>query len=397
MLKNLPKPDHPSLLGVILKSILFCHLILFLFTGTALCQYKDTTYSFYKVSSIDNNVYKVSTADSADFVKVMYPANEAKNIIPVTQFYSDGKVNFIGSYSLSRYNQSKLTILDGDFIAFYPDGKRRCYLHYINGMKDGLGYFFYPNGRAYCSRKFGQYLPADGTYWECYDNNGSLICKKGNGQWIIYDDKFRPMIQGPINNELPDGEWHGETFEADSIKYTYIYRKGKLISGTGYDKFGKQYPFKEYIDQSSVNSDPFRFIRKLRANFKIPNNANIKISALDTAKVSFILEKDGRFTNPEIIGNNDPALRQALQNALDKFTEEKPMKYYGIPLRSKITVSFKDVSETHTSNYSTAVTPAPRLWEFESPYGVQDPYYVNSSYTSTTKWLNFKEEILGFD
>ena len=397
MLKKLIKSDFRSLAGIVFRGVLFCHLIIFLFTETALCQKKDTTYIYYKLSSINNSFYKVSTIDSADFIRILCPANQAKNIIPVTQFYSNGKVNFTGSYDLSIYNGSKIAVLKGDYISFYPDGKKQSFLHYTNGFKDGVGYFFYPNGKIYCSRKYAKDLPPDGSYWDCFDNNGSQICEEGNGQWITYDGTFKPILQGPVKNGLPDGEWHGKTFEADSIKYTYVYKKGKFISGKGYDKFENQYSFKNFVDESSVKSNPFKFIEKLRANFKIPNNANIKKASLDTALVSFTLEKDGRFTNSEIIGNNDPALRQALQNALNKCTEEKPKRYYGVPLRSKITISFKDISKTTLSSYNYTIPSTTATRGAGALYVPNEPKYIDASYTTTTKTLSLKEEILGFD
>ena len=102
------------------------------------------------------------------------------------------------------------------------------------------------------------------------------------------------------------------------------------------------------------------------------------------------MEKDGRFSNAEIVGNNEPELKLILQNALNECTGETPKRYYGVPLRSKITVSFNDISQTiytHWESYSS--TPSQSFGDHITP--------ARYDKRSVTKKLTFKEEILGFD
>lgn len=365
-------------------------ILFFSTTQVSFGQSRDTLISYYKYTTNLLSSNNVSTIDSADYFRIIYPLDKTNKNYPVKEFYRDGKIKFVGQYGEDTRNfKFGIGQLTGDCIYFYPSGKRQNFSHYSNGRKVGQEFLFYPTGLVNISMIYDTDVWTKPKHWEFFTAKGDKICDKGNGHWIIYDEKNRPIVEGEVKDGFFEGLWHGKTFESDSIKYTYTYKKGEVIAGVGHDKHGKNYSFKEYLEESSVKKNTFVFINKLRKNFKIPKSIDIKKKLLDTAHVSFILGKDGKFTAPEIIGNNDPQLKQALADALDKCIGETPKKYYGIPLMSKITVSLNAISQTITRQ-SVYYMP------LRSSMGNADEPIYNQ-YTTTTKRLDFEEEILGFD
>src|SRR4051812_40286068 len=124
MYVNQPKSINSkyNLPGRLIKCILLLVVCTVLFNNTN-AQTKDTTYTYYRYGNGNLNVLdKVSTADSADLIRVIYPADPVAKLMPVKQFYSDGKVDFVGTYDFEYYNKNNLYRLTGDFISFYHNG-----------------------------------------------------------------------------------------------------------------------------------------------------------------------------------------------------------------------------------------------------------------------------------
>jgi antitoxin component YwqK of YwqJK toxin-antitoxin module len=379
-----------------LKKVFLIVIVCVLLFNTAKSQSRDTTYSYYKYMSASNhNLEQVWTANNADLIRVIYPPDQATKSIPVRQFYSDGKISFVGSYDLVYYEKGKQYRLTGDCISFFPNGKRENVAHYTNGRLNGIEYNFYENGKVYWSKKHAiskDGYSSDMTYWDFFNTVGSQLCREGNGEWVDYDASFKPIIQGFVKNGLKDGRWHGKTNQADSISYVFVYKNGKFVSGEG-SRLGKIYPFKWEIEHSSITESWLKFIEKVRKNFKGANANYIKMAELDTARIRFVVGVDGKLSDAEIVGNNDPALREILQNALNKCTGETPVKYYGVPIRTKITMGFKDDFK-ETESRSSSINTTQSLQITGEGFAPSTMSMTESTYTHTSRSIYIAEEIL---
>ena len=306
-----------------------------LFINTAKCQNRDTAIIYFKYNL--KGYQKVNTLDSADFFRIILPPDSADNRVNIKEFYKDGKPKLVGKYD-SDYISTRNTLLSGVCITYFSNGKRSSIIDYKRGEKDGNEYLFYPNGLLYCYIKnhIDDYT-FKSFYWECYDSNGAIICQTGNGQWVTYDKEFKNiLVRGQIKNGLKEGEWHGRTGDADSIKYLYLYHKDNIISATGYDKSGKSYPFKEVGEAANYKGGPITFIKIFKSYLKLPQDQNESKISLDTVHISFIVEKDGLVTDFKTQGYVNIELTNALKNAMDKCPDWLPSLYYGIPLRTRI-------------------------------------------------------------
>jgi len=318
-------------------------LISFLFiTISAICQTGDTTVSYFK-NYPGFLPKKVITADSADFVRIVYP-DSGSNLYSIIEYYANGKKKFIGKTE-QRPGDIYLPKIIGDCIGFFPNGKRKFTAHYDDDKILGLEYFFYPNGQLYAVKKwfYNNAIYNSEMNWECYDENGNKICENGNGSWLIYDDDFSNIVfSGEVKKGLMNGEWQGYDILEDTIKYTCKYNGGALTSGLGYDKKGTAHQFKKFIVSTTYNRGGlFVFLDDLNRHLVLPKDAKGKKINIDSAYISFVIEKDGRLSELKLIGNTNDQLQTALDDAVKKCGEWLPIMYYGIPYRSFFVTSLK--------------------------------------------------------
>ncbi|MDP9046535.1 MAG: hypothetical protein M3N14_00235 [Bacteroidota bacterium] len=262
----------------------------------------------------------------------------------IREYYKDGKIKFVGQFD-PNLNTSMLggnILLEGDCISYYHNGKKQSINHYVSGDKDGIQYFYYPNGQIYCTLKYiARYagLRPMQLKWDCYNLNGAEICKAGNGQWVIYDADYKNIsCSGSLKNGQMDGEWHGVFWDIDSIKYVLKFKEGVRESGIGYDRAGIAYPFTEEKELTNYDGGVILFIERFKNHLHLPKNADGKKQSVDSLRISFTVEKDGHTSGFDVLGTATPELKVALSDAMAKCQHWLAGRLYGLPYRTKITI-----------------------------------------------------------
>jgi hypothetical protein len=339
-----------------LKYILFVSAIVFL-SKSAVCQNKDTITAYFK--SRGPMPQPVTNIDSADFIRLIFPSGYDNNLANVKEFYKDGKIKSIGKTEYRFFSSFYIPDikLDGDRISFYPSGKKEKVVVFDLKADSYSEYKYYPSGKLYTYVIY-KYKEGDSNviyqsdFLECYKNTGEPICQNGNGEWIIYDNEYKNIIlDGVIKDGKKNGEWRGSVTHHDSVtyRYKYVFKNGRQVSATGFDKNGNAYPFTFETVMTKYREGPFVFLDLFKGHLKIPKDANGKRVSIDSVYISFVVEKDGHLTNLELIGRNDKSLNEALDLALAKSPEWSPTKCWGIPVRTKVIlplITFKAVDNS---------------------------------------------------
>lgn len=328
-----------------------------LFISNAFCNPGDTTLCFFKKVKYSGDI-PVTTLADADYVRMLI-LTDPDSTVSVQEFYKDGKPKLLGTSNLHTGNaRTPFIKLSGSWTSFFPNGKKKSMFNAeVSG--DKYVYYFYPTGKIYSCLRNGQ-------YWECYDKNGTMICKGGNGLWYYYEDDFNEIsCQGTVKKGLAEGDWHGNTHRSDSIKYTYSYRNGMLYKRTGYDKNGKTYPFDYTIEYEgyyeykySYNAGekniggPVAFVKDVRGYLKWPRDESGKKISIDTMHVSFTIEEDGTLTNISVPGEVNAQITQAIVAAVKRCKNWHPVRYYGVPLKTVITIPL-----SYSSGYYNGAPP----------------------------------------
>jgi hypothetical protein len=361
------KPYYKKFMSTVLSKYLLFTLINLLITVAVYAQYSDTSVYYFKHEKFGKgfaDTIRVNTLAEADYFRVVYPSDKFHRFT-INEYYTNGKVKSIGTTiaGINPYLLSSVAVqYDGDFAAFYPNGKRKSTVHFTNGHKDGDEYVFYPDGKIYAYIKNSVHqqrliqFDMDVTvvkslFWECYDKKGNMTCQNGDGEWVSYNSTFDTIfMHGPMKKGLRDGKWYGNTLRPDSIKYTYIYKKGEITDRVGYDKMGTAYPFDNINERADCNKGTvFSFLQSIRNHLKLPPGTDKP--NIDTMHASFIIEKDGSISNFHVLGYDlSPIVKDAFVKALKPDKVWMPAKYYGIPFRTLMVLPF------YVERYSTTKT-----------------------------------------
>jgi antitoxin component YwqK of YwqJK toxin-antitoxin module len=318
----------------------FLFIIGLIGVNTAFCKPSDTTILYYSYQY--GVTARVSSLADADYFRMILPPDPGDNHRNVREFYKNGNVKLITKLS-TDYLFSDFNHFDGDFISFYPDGKKLSIAHYTEGNLEGLEYRFYPSGRIYCTVKH-QAMGTKILYWECYDTLGNQICTEGTGRFISHLEKEGfPEItsEGQVANGYAEGEWKGRIVNMFDFRFIAQYKRGKLISGLSYDKQGNRYPFTRDIEGAAYKTTVMEFVEDLNENIKLPQDANGKRESIDAYHLRCIIEKDGRISHPDILETKDTLLREAIATAIAKCYSWSPTRIVGVPVRTEVVVQLK--------------------------------------------------------
>lgn len=118
----------------------------------------------------------------------------------------------------------------GQWIFFYPTGKKESEGLFEKGQKEGLWKYYYPDGTL----KQTGYFRHDkfNGLWEFYSESGDLLTKEEyengqrNGLSVEYDDEGNKIMEGMYENDLKQGVW---TIKIGSLVTTGTYQYGEKI------------------------------------------------------------------------------------------------------------------------------------------------------------------------
>lgn len=317
-----------------LKSLITLFLCFFI-TDVAYCNTADTSIIYYKTDARGTQ-RKVHSLDSADFFKIILPPDPGESLYNVKEFYANGHPKLIGkSDAYLTKPADGVVILQGPCISFYPDGKRKYIANFYNGYLDGVCTEYYPTGEVYYHMKYN--YRAKPYYIDCYDKNGNLIAKDGNGSWVDYAfDSPDYFVKGNIKNGNPEGDWKGQISKPEAIKFTYTFKKGNFVAGHGYGTDGKVYTFTHTSEAPGYKDGPLVFSGYIQRNIVLPRDSAGK-KLKDVIWVTFMVERDGRLDDFKVLGNPNLALAEAAIDVLKKSPPWKPRRFFGVPVPSKIT------------------------------------------------------------
>ncbi|HTK20764.1 MAG TPA: hypothetical protein VL442_14660, partial [Mucilaginibacter sp.] len=285
------------------------------------------------------NSYIISTPDNCDFFRLILPPDSGQKLLNIKDYYRDGKLRAVAKAKKSMVDKSNgQSLLEGQCIMYFPSGKRQCIINYHNGSREGVEYQYYSNGNLFCA--INHRGLNDNVMWDCFDLDGSQLCKGGTGLWKKYDSDFKTILeQGPVKDGVRNGQWHETTFMFDTIRYIADYKSGSFKSGISYDKNGHSYSFKKEQEPPFYEGGEgdFNFFDDIKHYLKIPRDSIGKKMNLDTPLISFTIDYDGKIIDPEVITKIDIKLASAIKDAVLKCKGWHCRKFYGIPFRSRLT------------------------------------------------------------
>lgn len=307
-------------------------------------QKQDTVYYLMK-----NTGEIANSKDSADYIIQIAQRNDSsiQKMYMVKEFYMDGKIKLISQ----AITNTPWPIFRGNSIEFYDNGHKKHVESFNSDSTLEEEYNYYPNGKLYTiiehvhskidytkinRDSIDNLYIKNNQFKQCNDSTGNILAENGNGKWMFFDSDFKHVTDyGQMLNGYQEGEWHGQS--GDTAKYVCTYHLGKVISGTGYDKSEKKYPFTKLIIYPTYKGGVDLFYRFLARNIRYPaidkeNNVSGKVL------ISFIVEQDSTLSNFKIIREPSVTIGNEVLRVIKLSSPWIPELRYGIITRYKYTV-----------------------------------------------------------
>ncbi|MEQ7800516.1 TonB family protein [Pedobacter sp. ASV1-7] len=309
-------------------------LSLFILVGTlncALAQKKQITY-FYK-----NNNKRVSSIDSADFVRIIQEPDSGSAYFKLIEAYPDGKIKTRGS--LSSYPPLKL---EDQYISYYRNGKRKKMTTYKNNVINGSIYYYFENGSLnkivelsknnLNNNPFGK----DTLIMHQADSTGRIMIQDGNGRVTTNISSYGgAILDGEYKNGLKHGMWTMKSNDG-ILSYREEYLDGKFITGESEVK-GIKSRYTSIYQPASFKGGIENFYNYIKRSLSYPKDAQ-KNEIQGKVFLRFDIDTDGSLINIEVTRKLYPSLDAEALSVIEDSPKWIPAKIHGLPVKMKFNV-----------------------------------------------------------
>jgi TonB family protein len=298
------------------------------FFVAAFAQKKTDTLVYYL-----NNSEEVTTVkDSADYYLLIMPPDTTvdKKLYVVKEFYRDGKLRLAGNSSTRSLDSLNKLKLQGPQIMFFENGHKMRRTNFNEGIPFGDQIFYYPNGKLYCIKTYGDNGKLSLT--KCIDTAGNMIAENGNGRWIIFDENFKSIYsEGSINNGVQDGLWNEKI--NDSVKCEKKFSHGHIISSKAVRKIEPSGLIYTMVNQMPDFPGGIElFYRFISRNLRYPAVAR-ENGTRGIVIINFVVEKDGTLSTIKVWKGIGDGCDEEAANVVSSSPLWIPGKQQGRPVR----------------------------------------------------------------
>jgi hypothetical protein len=131
-------------------------------------------------------------------------------------------------------------VRQGDYEAYYPNGKLQMRGTYTHGEPSGEWHFWYASGKPWQVLRWNGGGAQPWRFVAYWDSTGQQLLTNGTGHWRDINPQQHRRIEGQVLNELPDGEWQVYHVDLDPTKplgtETFergVFKKGHSIAQMG--------------------------------------------------------------------------------------------------------------------------------------------------------------------
>jgi TonB family protein len=286
-----------------------------------------------------NSGQEVSTRDSADYTRIVSEPDSGEFLFNVSEFYMNGQPKFIGMTS-----KVEPLRLEGQSISYYASGKKQEIANYVNGIRRGDAFCYFPNGKPYTHIKYlslNEYVEGRDKYTvvSCNDSTGKILVNDGNGYYTGYDADFKFIKEeGDIKDGLKNGKWKGrQIVKGGSLSFNEEYNEGKLVYGRSVYQNKKTYLYTNREELPQYKNGLDAFYHFIADHLQYPDRAK-KDNITGRVYVAFIVEADGSIADVKVTQSPSSDLSAEARRVVKSTPNWIPGKQFGIPVRVQYTV-----------------------------------------------------------
>ncbi|WP_310144207.1 TonB family protein [Pedobacter africanus] len=295
---------------------------------------KKQDITFYKKGK------KISSKDSADFIRIVQEPDSGNQYLDFFEFYSDGKKRAQAKISWAKYPGISF---EGQYISYYRNGNKERTVFYEKSRLNGPAFYFFENGTL---RQTLEYVPSKSNYnsdklikYQA-DSLGQVMVKDGNGHIVERSKEFGgSVMEGDYKDGLKHGYWTMKT-DSGNCWYKELYEKGKFISGES-EKDGVKHSYTEMESMPAPKGGMQRLYAYLKWAIRYPKDA-MKNDIQGKVYLSFTVDKDGTTADVKVERSLYPSLDSEAMRVIEQAPRWVPGRQHGFPIkvRYNIPISF---------------------------------------------------------
>lgn len=307
----------------------------FLLTAVTLFFATLCNAQLISVFYLKNNGKYVDKLDSADYVRMINTPDSGSALFNVFEYYKNGQNKSIGKST--KINPPRYV---GQYVSFYPSGKRESNYRYQDGALVGNAYDYYPNGKIYRIIKYPDSLVrGDNHFVNNYlitanlDSAGNAQVTDGQGYYKGFNSKFAYVDEeGPVKDGKRDGTWKGLDKNL-KLTFTETYKDNQLLSGTATDSTGTITTYTgSRMTSPKFNGGDAAFGRYLGSHIIYPDDAR-RNDIEGIVVLQFVIEKDGKVTNVQVQKSVSKSLDEEAERVIRNSPKWIPGTRFGKPVR----------------------------------------------------------------
>jgi len=307
----------------------FLLLPLLFIASISIAQKKILSISFLK-----NDGKYVNSKDSADYFRLVSEPDSGSVLFNVAEYYKDGNKKLLG-----KTTKIDPVVFDEQCVTFYKSGKRQKMTTYKKGIKAGLEYDFFPNGKPYLELEYPDNDSPKNSFTDNYliqanfDSLGTVLVENGNGFYKGYDADYKFISEeGNVKNGRKDGVWKG-SFDKNKAHFTENYVNGDLIDGNATFEDGTSTVYaKNRGVPPQFKGGLDAFYKYLGQNIDYPDDARAN-NIQGTVILEFVIEKNGKLTEINVKRSVNRLIDNEAVRVMKKCPLWLPGTQYGRPVR----------------------------------------------------------------
>lgn len=283
-----------------------------------------------QLSPNDKKIYLDSTwnetsQENSKYYRIVKDYYLEKDLYVINDYYSTGVLQMQG-LSKTKDDHSK----EGEFIFYFENGNKKAVTNFVKSRPNGVCAQWYEGGGK---KLEGEYIEDEQSFMnilkvdQFWNSEGIQTVVNGTGDCVESLEFF--YAKGKVKEGFKDGLWEGYD-KMMSYTFSENYGDKKFMSGVSVDKDGVSHNYNVVETRPAPKKGFEDFYRHVGKKFRVPNMPK---GVGGKIFVKFIVDKEGRIIEPEIIkgigyGADEEALR-----VVSSYTNFAPGEIRGIKVR----------------------------------------------------------------
>lgn len=279
-----------------------------------------------------DSLWNEVTKENYDYYRIVKEYHIKQKEYKICDYYKDNILKTTATVS-KRNNGSYI----GNKTAYYRNGNKKNITNYVKGDPLGKITDYYENGNLKEEGENTGNYDEPGKYYKLlqfWDENKNHIVIDGNGIYFFSDNEF--SSKGEYKNGYKNGFFEVKNLKKN-ITFKDKYKDGNFIKGTRISADNTKSTYVVFEIKSHPKKGMQHLYDYIRKNF-VKSEESIFNNVQGNIYINFVVDKDGKITNPLILQSLGYGLDEEAIRLLLKYGDWIPGELRGKKVKWSFTI-----------------------------------------------------------